>query len=324
MTLLSSFQIDEARHLPLDPILARQGLVARREGSTTRYKNDAINIVLTGQGLWFDNAASVGGRGAIDLALHLHCHVHPRTATPPDFQKAIRWLSSVSFESPLATDQATIPRPAPARESFASQAPRLAIRDDARWPLARHYLVHARRLPDELVDGLYQRGDLYASYAKARPALTGICFLHRQVGGEIHGATIRIVAQRSGVLSIGEKQNAWFTLGDPQKAIRAIVVEAPIDAMSLAALRPSEPTVILAASGAHVSRSLLQIAHERSWPLLVGFDNDRAGKAGWERCREDQRLLYPEDAPVLRIEPQGKDWNDDLRATPRPSHRRSL
>lgn len=322
--MYSPSMIGQLRDIPLGPILGYFGLTPRQEGSTTRYKNDRFNIVVGGNALWFDNAASVGGRGAIDLILHLKYGVNPRSASDRDLQEAMRWLATFRPET-VSTAETATSAPSALKESFTSQAARFAIRDDARWPLARNYLLNTRRLPSDLIDQLYHQGDLYASFSQARPEQTGVCFVHRNLAGEVRGATIRTAADGSGFCqSIGEKQGAWFTLGDPCQANRAVLVEAPIDAISYVALKRPEKAVVLAMSCSHVFRPVLQAAHERLWPLTVGFDNDRAGHAGWERCQEDQRLLYPDDPPARRIVPAGKDWNDDLRAAPGLGHGRRL
>src|ERR1700691_2783486 len=92
MTSLSL--IDQVREIPLESILAYHGLAARREGSTARYRNDQYNIVTGATGLWFDKAASVGGRGAIDLILHLKYRANPRLASDREFREAIGWLAA--------------------------------------------------------------------------------------------------------------------------------------------------------------------------------------------------------------------------------------
>lgn len=317
--------VEQVREIPLESILAYHGLAPRPEGSTVRYKNDQFNIVASRAGLWFDNAASIGGRGAIDLLLHIKYKVSPRGASDQQFREAIRWLATfqpatgaVNINAPPA------PSPRPPRESFASQAARLAIRDDARWPLARNYLLHTRRLPSDLVDHLHQAGDIYATFGKERPEHTGVCFVHRNLADNACGATIRNIGSASGSFSIGEKQGAWFAIGDPAWARRAVLVEAPIDAISYAALKRPEETIILSVSGSHATRPVLDAAHARHWELAVGFDNDRPGNAGWEHCRENYGLLYPDDPQPSRTLPAGKDWNDDLRAALRRSQGRRL
>jgi len=317
--------LEQVREIPLESILAYHGLSPRSEGSTIRYKNGQFNIVASGGGLWFDNAASIGGRGAIDLLLHIKYGVSPRGASDQQFRDAVRWLATFQPAAGVAslnTPSASSPRPP--RESFASQAARLAIRDDARWPLARNYLLQTRRLPSDLVDHLHQAGDIYTTFGQERPEHTGVCFVHRNLDDDACGATVRNIGPASGSFSIGEKYGAWFGIGDPATARRAVLVEAPIDAISYAALRRPEETIILSVSGSHATRPLLDAAHARRWELAIGFDNDRPGNAGWEHCRENYALLYPDDPQPSRTLPAAKDWNDDLRAAPRRSHGRRL
>jgi len=317
--------IGQFRDIPLGTILGHFGLTPRREGATARYKNDQYNIVVSPNNLWFDNAAAIGGRGAIDLTLHLKYQANPRMASNADLRDAIDWLAAFQPGTGPTASMPVAPQPAFLKESFASQTARLAIRDDARWPLARDYLLRSRRLPGDLVGQLYEHKDIYASFSRTRPEVTCVCFVHRNLEREARGATIRSTTPGpSSACSIGEKTTAWFTIGNPRHATRAIVVEAPIDAISYAAMNRTDGAVVAAMSCAHVLPSVLQAAHERRWPLTVAFDNDPAGNAGWERCQETQRLLYPNDPAPQRIMPVAKDWNDDLCAAPRRSHGRSL
>ena len=323
MAPLSSLQVDEARQIPLDAILTSQGLYAHREGATTRYKNDQFNIVTSSHGLWYDNAASVGGRGAIDLALHLRCSAQPRLASPAQFHRALQWLGELSHIPLIPSGLERLDQPT--REPFESQAARLAIRDDARWPMVRHYLVRSRRLPHDLVEELHAKGDVYASFTEARPEETHACFAHRNMEGDIRGATIRSAANGPGFLfSIGEKQTAWFTVGELKAARALVVVEAPIDAASYQALRSNQDTAILATSCSHVFQPILEAAHERKWALTIALDNDRAGHTGADRCVAHYAGLYPADPIPHRQYPVLKDWNDDLRAAISLSRGRGL
>jgi hypothetical protein len=316
--------VDEVREISLEKLMAYHSLVPKPEGVTVRYKNDQFNIVVSDGGLWFDNKASVGGRGAIDLILHLKFGANPRTASKQTVGEAVRWLSNFQPNgSVVIATASSASAPRPPRESFASQAARLAIRDDTRWILARSYLLQDRRLPSDLVDHLHQAGDIYATFGQAHPEHTCVCFVHRNLSDNACGATIRNIASTSS-FSIGEKQAAWFSIGDPITSQRAVLVEAPIDAISYAALKRPEATIILSVSGSHATRPLLDAAHIRRWELAIGFDNDPPGNAGWEHCRENHRLLYPDDPQPSRTMPAAKDWNDELRATPRRSHGRRL
>ena len=324
MAPLSSLQVDEARRIPLETIMTFQGFHPHREGSTVRYKDERFNIVTSNQGLWYDNAASIGGRGAIDLALHLQCSVEPRQATPSQIHEAIRWLGTIA-NGPLPVLPTPAGRQQPDREPFSSQSARLAIRDDSRWPLVRNYLVRSRRLPVQLVEQLHASDDVYASFTENRPQQTTASFAHRDLNGAIRGTTVRSLSTRSGFLfSIGEKQGAWFRVGALDTAQALVVVEAPIDAMSFQALRSDPATGILATSCSHVFQPILRAVHERGWSLTVALDNDRAGHAGSQRCLAEYAALYPGDATPHRQCPVMKDWNDDLRAAPTLSRGRGL
>ena len=126
-----------------------------------------------------------------------------------------------------------------------------------------------------MVDHLHQAGDIYATFSHERPEQTGVCFVHRNLDDDARGATVRNIGIRSSSFSIGEKQAAWFGIGDPVGASRAVLVEAPIDAISYAALKRPEATIILSVSGSHATRPVLEAAHARRWELAIGFDNVR-------------------------------------------------
>jgi len=317
--------LGHVREIPLGTILGHFGLMPRREGATTRYKNDQYNIVVSPNNLWFDNAAAIGGRGAIDLTLHLKYRTSPRGASDHDLREAINWLAAFQPGTGPVTEAAPSQKRMPPKEIFAGQTARYAMRDDGRWPIVQHYLTHARRLPGELVHNLYVNSDIYPSFSQDYPERTGVCFVHRNLEGEVRGATIRNASAGPGsTFSIGEKAGAWFTLGDPNRANQAILVESPIDAVSYVAMKRPDQAVVLSMSCANVFRSVLQAAHDRGWSLAVGLNNDKAGYTGWERCEENQRLLYPNDPPAIRIRPAANDWNDDLCAAARRSHGRSL
>jgi hypothetical protein len=323
--MLSPADLGQIRDISLDQILTYHGLVAKREGSTVRYKNDQFNIVVSYGGLWFDNAASLGGRGAIDLLLHVKYAASPRGASDLQVREAIAWLAAFQPATGIVdTVEPSVSSPRPPKESFTNLAAQFAIRDDTRWPLARNYLLQTRRLPSDLVDHLHQASDIYATFSRERPAQTGVCFVHRSLDDDARGATIRGIGSYSGFFSIGEKQGAWFAVGDPAQASRAVLVEAPIDAISYVALKRPEETIILSVSGSHATRPLLDAAHARRWELAIGFDNDPPGNAGWKHCCENYALLYPDDPQPTRTLPARKDWNDDLRGAPRCSHGRRL
>ena len=127
------------RNVSLRELLRWHGFEIKPEGVTCRAKNDRYNIVVTGN-RWFDNKAGLGGRGAIDLQMHL---------TGEDFVAACQTLQtdfkaispaeiglSFSIERHIRSEQQ--------RKPFHELAARYAVPNEANWPIARAYLVETR------------------------------------------------------------------------------------------------------------------------------------------------------------------------------------
>jgi hypothetical protein len=72
------------RDVSLRELLRWHGFEIKPEGVTYRAKNGRHNIVVT-ENRWFDNKVGVGGRGAIDLQMHL---------TDEDFAAACQTLAT--------------------------------------------------------------------------------------------------------------------------------------------------------------------------------------------------------------------------------------
>jgi DNA primase len=90
------------------------------------------------------------------------------------------------------------------------------------------------------------------------------------------------------------------------------VVEAPIDALSLATVGVDTCAV----GGSYVPEWLVEALEGKA--VLIGFDNDapdrlgrRAGEVAAERLAEQ---LWDVGAEPRRARPSLKDWNDVLRA----------
>ncbi len=307
------------RRIPLDVVLTYNDVRPRKEGNfTTRFKNKRLNIVVTGEDLWFDNDASIGGRGPIDLALHLHLGVSPKNPSAKQFREAVLWLYELrggpnQVFSPTGTSSALSSGPV-APQNFEQQSATLAIREDMRWPLVRSYLVDVRRLPGRMVDDLYESGDLYPSFSEKHPQATAACFIHRDLDGVPRGATLRSTNPNSAFQqSIGAKAGAWFRIGNIGASSAMIVTEAPIDAVSYTAMYRPEGVSVLSMGCCHVFPRLIEVAQERGQQLVVALDNAPEADEAFRKCVEYQRLHFPNGEPPTRHAPLRKDWNDDLR-----------
>jgi hypothetical protein len=61
----------DVRKIPLSQVLSSRGFVARKEGNSTMWRDNAHAINVTGDALWYDHKAGKGGVGTIDLVMHL-------------------------------------------------------------------------------------------------------------------------------------------------------------------------------------------------------------------------------------------------------------
>ncbi len=287
------------RDIPLTDVLERHGFEVRREGSTYRAKSEGHNIVITGT-QWFDNKAGLGGGGAIDLEIHL---------TKASFRDACRALADRvpgKNISPRSTRNIT----RPLRKSFDELASIHAVRDDTNWPIARAYLVEKRFISQGLVDALYAEGSIYSNDHRPNPSLV---FLHRSADGTVCGATLRDTRHRSAFRPcLGNKNSAWFAVGDLATAERVVAVESPIDALSYFDLRGGSggELAVVSCSGATVPLDLMAGAFDRRQSFVVALDNDSAGERGWQKAWDETTDW--EGFRISSESPSRKDWNDDL------------
>lgn len=289
--------IDSVRPTALNDILNVHGLSGIRQGNSVRYKDETINIVVTGD-KWYDNKLAHGGVGPIDLVAHLKkC----------SFREAVLWLADKTHFH--VSPAKNIRNKAPAEQVSYDQSKQVyALRDDSRWPEAHSYLVSTRCLKSEVVDEFYNRENIYAT------SRGGIAFIHRNVDGEDVGLSIRAIKHQSGFRqSLGSKTTGWFTIGDIKSAQKIIVVESAIDALSFLSLSGSElEMAIVAVSGAFSPLPLLKHAWENEAKIIAAYDSDEAGLQAKEKLHEAWTQLtngmgdFDIKIPIL------KDWNEDL------------
>lgn len=289
--------IDSVRPTALNDILNVHGLSGIRQGNSVRYKDEATNIVVTGD-KWYDNKCTRGGVGPIDLVSHLRkC----------SFRDAVLWLADKTHFYCLSQKQ--IKEKLPAEQMPYDQSKKeYALRDNSRWIEARSYLINKRCLKSEIVDEFYNRGDIYATNRG------GVAFIHRNTDGEDVGLTIRSIKHQSGFRqSLGRKNTGWFTVGNLEKAKKIIIVESAIDALSLYSLHGLDPeTSIVAVSGAFSPLTLLAHAFKNDAKIIAAYDRDEAGLQAKEKLRETWREITNGMGKFAEKIPIKKDWNEDL------------
>ena len=287
---------NQVRDLSLEQVAHELGLDPDpKDRHKWRHENHIINI--TGS-KFYDWQHLKGGGGAIDLVMHVNgC----------DFKQAVAWLNDRLGEGATLTAATYKTREIIQTEPVPQFTP--PVKQESQWQSVKKYLTRDRRLPSSLVDSLHQQGLVYADDKQ------NAVFIRRSLESEITGATLRGTAGADNTfkgLAIGSKRNAgWFYFqrgglsSDPIS--RAVLVESPIDAMSIAVLERTESrkTIYLSTDGAgQVPIEFLRQLPAQS--VLVAYDNDQPGDSMAQRAMEQ----LPNS---VRRTPKAVDWNEELK-----------
>ena len=295
-------QADQLRDLPLEDVAYQLGLDPDTKGQG-RWKGQGHIVSIAGSKFYDFAGEQRGGGGAIDLVMHIQgC----------EFKQAIAWLHDRFGEAGMlaaatyhALEQAT-------QIATDEPSPKFVppLKDESRWPLVQHYLVHTRKLPQNLVKSLHQQGLVYADSQQ------NAAFIMRSLGGKTTGAFLRGTTGLNNTfmgLAPGTKRNAgWFYLrsgGNETDPIQQVVLcKSPIDALSKAVLDswPQKRTLYLAANSARSLPSQEFLKEVSS--VVAAYDNDAAGNTTAKAIKK----LLPN---CIRLRPKAKDWNEDLQSS---------
>ena len=270
-------RLGQLRRLSLAAVLRETGAQRDRyDQAKWRTRQGAISIT----GMKFMNwNRSLGGGGAIDLAMHLN---------DLDFPAAVAWLQR-HFAIP--TDSG--PPPAPRRLT-------LPPSDRSQLSAVKHYLVHARAIAPAVVDSLIASGKLYAD-GRGNAVFLLLGKEDTPVGAELRGTGPR---RWRGMAPGSQKDLGYFSVQDPT-ATKAILCESAIDAISCMLLHPA--SLCLSTSGARPNPRWLPALLSPPLDVYCGFDADATGDA----MAEQMTALHPS---LRRLRPSRHDWNDILKS----------
>ena len=290
--------IEEVRQFNLEEVAERLGMERDRQDKKKWRTSGCTISIDSGRGVFFDHLAQTGGGGAISLVTHvMQCDF----VTAMDFL----WGKAVDFSPRRAS------KIIPAKVKEPEKPPRCNRRDRSKWKDVREYLIDRRGLPSYLVDTLHQQAKIDADIR------SNVMFFRYSITedfqlGETVGASLRSISGNLKLLTPGTKRNeGWFFFGIGEGVVHKIfLVESPIDAISLAALRGDYiygRTIYISVDGAgSIPISILTDAAEEGTTIILALDSDRPGEEmSWRIAK-----LLPR---VLRLRPLlGKDWNEQL------------
>ena len=285
---------NRVRALDLGQVLSTIYGAELERGSKTTHRTemwetpDARKIGVT-DGKWIDNSTGKGGRGAIDLVMHLE---------GVEYKSAVKILAEAFGSEAAAKDVAarTVERAAKGVENIVSDESVAVVpkTDPGTWDRARRYLVEVRKIPFALVDKLRQEKEIWSD------SMANVVFKRGGGGAFLRGTVGRFFR------TVGPKAFGPFVLkGNGQPGVA--LVESPIDALSLRAMGVRASIVALGGNLLKVGDpEVRQIVDPIPGTIFAAFDADTKGA----EMAQDADLAYP--GRVQRLLPQGKDWNEDL------------
>jgi hypothetical protein len=271
---------DRLRALPLEAVLLLSG--ARRDRADKAKWHTGRGVISVTGAKFMNWNRSVGGGGAIDLAMHL-CGLR--------FMEALEWLSR-HFPAHDPSDPTQVP-PRPLL---------LPPRDPRKLLDVRRYLYDHRRLPAALVEPLIERGSVYAD-SRGNAVFLLLGKEEEQVGAEIRGTT---GTPWRGMAPGSRKDLGYFSVPILEPAA-IILCESAIDALSC--LSQNYRTLCISTAGARPNPLWLASLLQSGKPVYCGFDADPTGD-------EMARAMIETHPTVTRLRPPLKDWNEVLKARP--------
>jgi hypothetical protein len=225
---------ESSRGCPIAPLPKSSPKTLCSRGLLRRLRLNHI-ISISGP-LFMDWLADKGGRGAIDLVMHVQ---------EVEFKEAVEWLSGRDLSqrpANISTHAHSEEREPRWRSLSAGDALEMPEANERRWDAVREYLVENRKLPAVLVDRLHERGLVFADDHQNAVFVRHNLTNNTWVRGDVTGASLRGTWGEDnhyhGLAPGSARDQGWFWIGTGNGPVRqrVLLTESPIDAMSLALL----------------------------------------------------------------------------------------
>ena len=282
-------QKERAATVDLEEFLLRQGEKFIKSGREKRLARDHSVTVRGCE--WFDHASNEGGRAVSFVQKYYG----------KSYIEAMSMLLGESMEPvyPQAKKQEQIDQ-----KPFAPPIP------NANMHRVFAYLLKTCGLDADVVSHFARKKLLYEDAVHHNCVFVGV-----DENGEARHAHLRSTNSQGKVFRInveGSEAKHSFHKNGTDRSL--YVFEAPIDLLSHITLYPAgwlEHSYV-ACCGTSVQPVLERLRQNPKLNMVyLCLDNDEAGE---DACESMTEVLEEMDVDVERLRPQGKDWNDDLRA----------
>jgi hypothetical protein len=269
---------NRVRGIPLQDVLLLSG--AKRDCYDQAKWHTARGVISCTDTKFMNWSQSMGGGGAIDLAMHLN---------NLGFKDAVEWLCR-HFPNIECRES---------RELLHAVELRLPPQCHGNLAIVKRYLIDERGITPFLIQHLIASGRLYADN-RGNAVFLLLGKENNPVGAELRGTTS---ARWRGMALGSQKELGYFSVPVPG-AKTIILCESAIDAISCFELHPL--CLCASTSGARPDPLWLQWLINQSFEIYCGFDSDSTGDA----MANNMIALHP---GIKRLRPVQHDWNDVLK-----------
>lgn len=292
--MYSSQDISCCRNCPLDQVSTSLGLIQDKYDRQKYRGNHSIVSLDLERQLYFDHLAGVGGKGAINLVMHLQrC----------DFKQAIEFLGGTRVFDIVPQ------KPRKSRKALNRQ--KCNVLDRTCWQTVFDYLHRKRGLSDRFLNYMYQHKYIAADWRSNAVFFRYSINPNTFTRLEPLGVSLRSTRGKLKLLTPGTKRDrCWFFFKSHRLVNRIYLTESAIDAMSLATIHHcagKRDGLYISVDGCgSLPIDVIKTAIARSIIVYTAFDNDEAGR--------QMSLNVTAQFPIIKsIYPLvGKDWNECL------------
>lgn len=274
------------RELPIIDVLQRLGASINAKDKNN-FDTSQGRMSTDGQ-KFFNHDLGKGGRGAIDLVMHLQqC----------DYKSAIALLANEFGENAAVASVAAAP--ADIVKNAIQTTPFRSILPpdvDHNWPNVRKWINETRKIPLKIIDLFRKQGLIRADNRK-----NAVFVNFDRTGGEIRG-----MGDFKGYR--GTKNLMIFENDENSK--KCMILESGNDALAFAGMPKSSGIGKVISTGGDFGQKTidqLKALQRDGFQLFVGTDNDPSGDAKFKKLQKELGRT------IIREKPIGRDWQEDLK-----------
>lgn len=284
----SEQELERIRSIDCKEVCERLGLQTVKEGTTTRVKNEEINLVISSNNKFTENRTMAQGYGAIDLMVKVFKY---------SFSEARKFLTS-NFGSEntakvILTNQSQVERTL--QQTLEQEIKPIPQAKPQNIENIRKYLIEKRKLDSSVVDQLIKQEMIFADNKNNCVFVNSkktFAFLRGTFEGK------RFVGTR------GQQDFIKYNFGTTEPT-ETYLFESAIDALSFYSQYKKKGQYVVLNGSAMINK-IHELELDKKTKVFCCFDNDEQGQ---KFC---DKVASSTTTQVEVVVPLGKDFNEDL------------